>query len=342
MDRCLRVLFDDFPVAVERLGDATSGDRSMADAIEAFLADLALPPVQHRRLRQALRSEIEAESAELTERQSVRWMWNETEYEGGYFGDVPVGGYRRLLTPLAADLAIRLGFDADEIAVIDDAVRVTSTDGETESGSHVVVTVPLGVLKAGRPRFVPPLPDKRRDAIDRLGFGRFEKVVLAFAEPFWRTAGIPQLMLMPPDRDEGAIWVFDLGEDAPHPTLTAMIPHSTAHHVLDATTDEAATWLLGLLSQAVGGPCPDPLAVAVTSWATDDYSRGSYTHIPPGASPADADLLGEPVHERILFAGEHTQSARLVYTDGALASGIREARRLLGPSAGSLGPLLDG
>jgi polyamine oxidase len=70
--------------------------------------------------------------------------------------------------------------------------------------------------------------------------------------------------------------------------------------------------------------------VTVTSWANDPYSRGAYTHIPPGATPADADLLGEPIGGRLLFAGEHTQSARMAYADGAMTSGIREAKRLLG------------
>ena len=86
---------------------------------------------------------------------------------------------------------------------------------------------------------------------------------------------------------------------------------------------------------------PQPAAVAVTSWATDPYTGGAYTHIPPGASPADADLLGEPVGGRLLFAGEHTQSARLAYADGALTSGIREAKRLLGQPSVRLGPAIS-
>jgi monoamine oxidase len=36
-----------------------------------------------------------------------------------------------------------------------------------------------------------------------------------------------------------------------------------------------------------------------------------------------------PLAGRLCFAGEHTQSARLVYADGAFCSGIREAKRLL-------------
>ena len=86
-------------------------------------------------------------------------------------------------------------------------------------------------------------------------------------------------------------------------------------------------------AEATGRPCPEPAAVAVTSWAADPWAGGAYTHIPPGASPADADLLGDPVGGRLLFAGEHTQSARLAYADGALTSGIREAKRLLGTPA---------
>ncbi len=82
-----------------------------------------------------------------------------------------------------------------------------------------------------------------------------------------------------------------------------------------------------------------PTAVAVSSWASDPYTGGAYTHIPPGASPADVDLLGEPVGGRLLFAGEHTQSARVAYADGALTSGIREAKRLLSQPSVRLGPV---
>jgi hypothetical protein len=42
----------------------------------------------------------------------------------------------------------------------------------------VVVTVPLGVLKRGAPTFSPALPADRLAAIERLGFGRYEKVAM--------------------------------------------------------------------------------------------------------------------------------------------------------------------
>jgi polyamine oxidase len=95
-----------------------------------------------------------------------------------------------------------------------------------------------------------------------------------------------------------------------------------------------------MLAEAIGGPCPEPTAMAVTSWANDPYSGGAYTHIRPGGNPADADLLGEPIGGRLLFAGEHTQSARMAYADGAMTSGIREAKRLLSEPSVHLGLIL--
>jgi hypothetical protein len=47
-----------------------------------------------------------------------------------------------------------------------------------------------------------------------------------------------------------------------------------------------------------------------------------------GSRPAEADLLGEPLLGRLLFAGEHARSARRVHIDSAMASGVREAKRL--------------
>jgi len=135
------------------------------------------------------------------------------------------------------------------------------------------------------------------------------------------------------------VWV--IGQDAfgAGPTLVFLIFASATSHVLEVSPDEAAQWVLDMLAEAIGGPCPAHTGVAVSSWATDPYSGGAYTHIPPRAEPADVDLLGEPIGGRLLFGGEHTQSARLAYADGAMTSGVREAKRLLNQSSVHLGPI---
>jgi polyamine oxidase len=147
-------------------------------------------------------------------------------------------------------------------------------------------------------------------------------------------------MIFPHDPGGPAIWM--IGQDAfgAGPVLVFQIFHSATSRVLGATPDDAAQWTLDLLAEAIGRSCPAPAAVTVSAWANDPYSGGAYTHIPPGANPAHVDLLGEPIGGRLLFAGEHTQSTRLAYADGAMTSGIREAKRLLGQPSVRLGPIL--
>jgi monoamine oxidase len=334
------VLVDEaFPAALDRLRADAGPDRTAAEAVSAFLAEAGLPPDEERRARQALRAAIEADAADLWDRESMRWLWHEIEYDGDLFGDLPDGGYVTLVEQMAAGLDVRLGVDVQEVAVSGtQEVRTRSAGGQMQVGSHVVVTVPLGVLKRDRPRFAPGLPKDRLAAIERLGFGRYEKVVLRFDRPFWREAGLSHLMLYPADADLPAIWVFDHDAFDGQPVLACHVFSSLSGHVLDGSRDDAVDWVLGMLAAAAGG-CPVPTDVAVTGWANDPYTSGAYTHVPPGAEPADADLLGEPLAGRLLFAGEHTQSARLGYADGAMSSGIREAKRLLGRRAVELGPL---
>src|SRR4029078_728516 len=115
-------------------------DASAADGIEAFVAGAGLAPGPARRARPAPPALVEGDSAQLAERQSLRWMWNEMEYEGHYFGDAPEGGYRRLAEAMAAGGDLRLGIDVSEIACSADGVRVRGAEGTSENGSHVVVT----------------------------------------------------------------------------------------------------------------------------------------------------------------------------------------------------------
>ena len=90
------------------------------------------------------------------------------------------GGYRHLVDVLSAPLSDDVIFLDHNVARIrvdgedgedgeTSQVVVETTDGTTFEGSHVIVTVPIGVLKAGSISFDPPLPPTKRDAIDPRG-----------------------------------------------------------------------------------------------------------------------------------------------------------------------------
>lgn len=54
--------------------------------------------------------------------------------------------------------------------------EVVTASGEVLRCDAVIVTVPLGVLKAGAIRFEPELPAWKQEAVRRLGFGDLNKV----------------------------------------------------------------------------------------------------------------------------------------------------------------------
>jgi len=325
----LTMQYEVFPQAQAELADRLGPAASMEDAISHFLAHERLAEDDMRRARQALHAVIEAEAADLASRQSLRWMWNEDEFDGSYFGDLPVGGYRKIVSALSSGVDVRLGVEVSAVSWTASGVEIGTASGPVERASHVVVTVPLGILKRGEPSFFPDLPPEHRAAIERLGFGRFEKLVLAFDEPFWQASGVGHVVVFPPDAHEPAIWVLGLDSFGSGPILEALLFHTSAARTLHHSAQENSDWLLELIGQALGHRCPDPVSIVSTSWTTDRHSGGAYTHITPWGHPLDCDQLGQPVGGRVLFAGEHTQSARLAYADGALTSGIREAKRLL-------------
>lgn len=63
--------------------------------------------------------------------------------------------------------------------------RVECENGVVIDADAVVVTLPLGVLKAGAVEFNPPLPGWKSSAIKKLGYGLLNKVVLVYDKPFW-------------------------------------------------------------------------------------------------------------------------------------------------------------
>jgi polyamine oxidase len=323
--------------ALDDLRTRLGPEASAAQGIEAYLASTGLAGDELRRARQALRASVEADAAGAADQQSLTWLWTQAEYDGDYFGDLPDGGYGSLIEAMATGLDVRQEWPVAHVDLVGNGVVLTSETGESATGSHVVVTVPLGVLKAGRPRFAPPLPPDRVAAVRRLGFGRYEKVALRFDKAFWCEAGWSHLVLFPTEVDDPASWVFDLDAFSDVPILVCHTFHSATHHLTGRSSGAVGRWVTDMLTMALGAPCPEPVAVTVTGWADDPYALGAYTHVPPGCSNADIDLLGTPVDGRLLFAGEHTQSARLGYADGAMTSGVREAKRLLGTPTVDLG-----
>jgi polyamine oxidase len=314
---------------------------SLADAIDRFLAGSASPdPRDGERARRFLRSLVSAENAWPPEDVVAReFPPNTVQYGGSSLGEYPDGGYKRILDALAEGLDVRTSYPVGEIRQDEQGVSVRrDPSGEILMGSHAVVTVPLGVLKdPDAIAFTPGLPAERRAAIDRLGFGRFEKVILRFDEPFWTRA---EPFAVVPDGEVGDWLVcFELHAFTGAPVLVVFAVGHAAKRVLGRSVEQRVTEVLELVRSVTGVDPPAPTDVVASEWAVDPYSRGAYSFIRLGSSRADLERLGEPIGGRLLFAGEATGSARTGFADGAMLTGIREAKRLLGTGEVNLGRL---
>jgi monoamine oxidase len=99
-----------------------------------------------------------------------------------------IGAFQKLVTDSLDGLDVLPSSTVVSVQTTERGVSVRLARGESLSADRVIVTVPLGVLKAGTIDFDPPLPFSHRGAIDALGMGQQDKLVLQFEQPFWSTS----------------------------------------------------------------------------------------------------------------------------------------------------------
>jgi len=331
-ERLMERAFDGFDAGVGTMLASLGPSASMGAVVDRFIAgQLGLSPADASRLRTIILDLVESDASGAAAEVAVDgYPASGLFYEGSDLGDFPLGGYQRLVEPLARGLDIRTGAAVTAVTVGPDGVSVAVAGGATHGGSHVLVTVPLGVLKAGTIRFDPPLSASRIAAIARLGFGRFDKLAVAFEREAWARAALPNILPLRADGQPEITVITNLDPIVSEPVALAFAYGSRAGVLSDVSEDAAAERLLGLLRAVANGPVPEPLAVARSCWAADPFSLGAYAFVRVGSTADDLETLGQPVDGRLLFAGEATGHARVGFADGAFTTGIREAKRLLG------------
>ncbi|GGH49292.1 flavin monoamine oxidase family protein [Microbacterium album] len=111
--------------------------------------------------------------------------------------------------------------------------------------------------------------------------------------------------------------------------VAVLLASCTGEPAPPRTSSPAPSPTGGLGTPTPTGGVPTPAAFVRSAWATDPFSRGAMSFTPPGASPADRDALGEPVGERVFFAGEAVDAEAPGTLRGAYHSGQRVARDVI-------------
>ena len=220
------------------------------------------------------------------------------------------------------------------------AVHLRSAlDGHREvlRARRVIVTIPLGVLQAepgektadaGAIRFDPE-PAENLAAARSLAFGEVCRVTLRLHRSFWES------------RPELSRAGFIFSDQPVFPTWWRPYPFHTPL-VTGWSAGPAAAPLLGqprttVVSSAIqsfekiSGISPLPVQAAYFhDWHADPFFRGAYSYVPAGRLPA-RETLAAPVANTLYFAGEATDlDGHSATVHGAIASGIRAARHVIG------------
>jgi N1-acetylpolyamine oxidase len=287
-------------------------------------------------------------------------------------------GYLAVVEALGKDTinggAVKLGVEVNEIDWDTSPIQVKTKDGQCFAANDVVCTLPLGVLKAEKDNiFKPSLPKAKSEAIDSLGFGTLDKIFMVYDRPWWTqepfssilkkglsssssedngqttfdslmgfTHSLPGISISPSGSTKPGVRsmsLINLHSLTGFPVLSCFVSCANAQDIESHSDERARDLIHNSLRTWLGKEPPRPVGVHVTRWASDEFSRGSYSHMIAGLSETAHRVEFQQAEEvsnakknedaSLGFAGEHTSRNHFATVHGALISGWREAGRII-------------
>lgn len=179
---------------LEALDDVEDPDIT---AVSALLPD-PLPPGLRYAASVAYAQEYGCEASELAVAADQGWV-------GTGRGEdlLLLDGYDRLIAHLQGGRVVHTSTVVTRVSHSGTGVRLALADGGHLGADRVVITVPIGVLKASTITFTPPLPAAKREAIEAMGAGLLDKLWLELPSVFWN----PEAEFIEwPDPDAPGLW----------------------------------------------------------------------------------------------------------------------------------------
>lgn len=253
--------------------------------------------------------------------------------QGGAQEKRAVGGTQLLATKLAE----RLG---DSVVVLNAPVRrirknydnryiVTADNHSPFTAQDVVVA--MSPPMASRILYEPLLPPHRDQLTQRMPMGSLGKVHAIYNSPFWRSMDLNGQVLS----DSGAVRsIFD--SSPPNGTIGVLMGFIEADEMrlLDTLSEtEMQDIITKDLVRYFGPQAENVTSCVFQRWDLEEFSRGGpVAYAPPGLLTQYGPALKTSVGG-IHFAGTETAEFWTGYMDGAVRSGERVAKEILGTGA---------
>jgi monoamine oxidase len=236
-------------------------------------------------------------------------------------------GNDALATALAQKLGSRIHFNSavDAIRRTELGVIVRTRGDEIFRGDAVVITTPPSVWD--RIELAPPLPKEVTPQM-----GQNVKLLVTLREPVWQKQGLSPEVTS--DGLVGLTWAASSESSRGPVALTLFSGARQAEHLRRLPPTERNAAAFASLAPAYPGLADAVIKERFVDWPGFPLTRASYSFPGPGQVTAFGPLLVDGVTSDglppLMFAGEHTSYGFIGYMEGALSSGVRVARTLLG------------
>ncbi|KIM29812.1 hypothetical protein M408DRAFT_22683 [Serendipita vermifera MAFF 305830] len=213
----------------------------------------------------------------------VDWIKAEIERLGGAF---------RLKAPVAAVELVEGEEEEGSVKIstrwLEDIPEVMHAEQTSNfHAPYTLLTLPLGVLKYAPPTFTPPLSIRRQQAIQRLGMGLLDKIVLVYEKAWWADSQSSSAMInilipskdgptillgptsgctsgmakeaFPPrtsewlEQNPQALRAFDLHAQCGSPALCVFVAGEFGDVAETCTDIQTTEWVTGVVQQWLGG-----------------------------------------------------------------------------------------
>lgn len=202
-------------------------------------------------------------------------------------------------------------------------IKVDTTAGVFET-AKVIVTLPIGVLKAEQVNFTPPLPEQKCQAISALGIALYNKIIMQFDHVFWDDK--EWLGRVSDEEQANVIFNQDLYAQDKH--LILFTSGRLAQLIESYNDQQVQEWALGQIKKVYPHHGANLQAMHVTRWGREPYVRCSYSYLPSDGDDNSYAELAKPVMNRVFFAGEATSLEAPSTLQGAYTSGLRAAQEV--------------
>ena len=237
-----------------------------------------------------------------------------------------VGGYQKLTNILRKNLSIQYKTVVNAIDYNEKNVSISTNKG-IYTCEKVLVTVSLGVLKNEKIQFFPLLPQRKKIAIQKMGYGNLEKVILTFEKQFWKET---ELIYYIEETKKGQAFPFicDFSKTSGVPALVLFYAGSYGEYLQEKTDDFILEKAIDVLKAVFNKKNINPKSHYISRWSKDDFFFGSYSYSSDDDVKKYIKAIKKPLKNKVFFAGEATSLKGQAYVHGAIFSGIREAKRL--------------